>query len=195
MARKTTNLPEERELKFPVDDLERVRGRLLEIEAERTGPASFEDNWVFDRGDELLRDGCVLRLRTDGQGARVTFKGPRRLEGAVKVRREIEFSVDDVGQARALLEALGYSAVQRYQKKREEWHLGSVAVSLDRTPIGDFVEFEGGKAEVVARRVGFDLKQVEQRSYLRLYADYRREHPEAPPEMTFAEEPAPEPAR
>jgi adenylate cyclase class 2 len=191
MARKISNAAEERELKFPVDDLERVRQRLLEIEAERLGPPSFEDNWVFDRGNELLRDGCVLRLRTDGQGARVTFKGPRRFEGAVKVRREIEISVNDLGEARALLEALGYAVVQRYQKKREEWHLGSVAVSLDRTPIGDFVEFEGGKADVVARRVGFDLKKVEQRSYLRLYADHRQEHPEAPPEMTFPEEPAP----
>ena len=35
-----------------------------------------------------------------------------------------------------------------------------------------------------------DPAKAEQRSYLRLYDDYRRDHPEAHEEMTFPEEAA-----
>ena len=44
---------EERELKFPVEGLEGVRERLVAMEAERVGPAAFEDNWLLDRHGEL----------------------------------------------------------------------------------------------------------------------------------------------
>src|SRR4029079_12434533 len=175
--------PEERELKFRVEGLDGVRERLIEIEGDRVGPASFEDNWVLDRNNELETIGCVLRLRRDGRGAYVTYKGPRRMEGAVKVRVEHEFSVEGEGvdQAKALFEALGYRVMRRYQKVREAWRVGGVEIALDHTPIGDYVEFEGDRAEVLAKRCGLDLKKVEQRSYLRLYDDYLKDHPEAPP--------------
>ena len=181
---------EERELKFRAEGLEAVRERLLELEAERVGPAHFEDNWLLDRDGELLARGCVLRLRFDGRGAHVTFKGPRRMDGSTKVRTEHEFTVGDLEHAQALFESLGYTIVRRYQKMREYWRLGGVEVALDRTPIGDFVEFEGARAETLAKRCGFDLPRAERRSYLRLYDDYLRAHPEAPREMVFPPEKA-----
>jgi predicted adenylyl cyclase CyaB len=181
---------EERELKFRVEGLDGVRARLQEIEAERLGPGAFEDNWVLDRAGELAGAGSVLRLRWDGHGARITFKGPRRQEGPVKVRVEHEFNVEGEGvdQAKSLFEALGYQVVRRYQKVREEWRVGGVEIALDHTPIGDFVEFEGDRAEVLAKRCGLDLKTTELRSYLRLYDDYLKDHPDAPPEMVFPQE-------
>jgi adenylate cyclase class 2 len=175
----------ERELKFPGVELEKLRERLAELEAERRGPGAFEDNWILDRGDELLSSGRILRLRTDGGRARLTFKGPMRLEGNLKIRQEHEFEIGSAEEARALFENLGYTAVRRYQKVREEWQLGGVTIALDHTPIGDFAEFEGDRAEVVAKRCGFDPEKAERRSYLRLYQDYLKEHPEAPPEMVF----------
>jgi len=172
---------QERELKFPVEGLEGLRERLVEIEAERVGPASFEDNWVLDRDGELEARGCVLRLRNDGRGARLTLKGPRQMDGYAKVRSEYEIAVGDLETARALFEALGYHMVRRYQKVREEWKVGGVEIALDHTPIGDYAEFEGDRAEVLAKRCGLNLKEVEQRSYLRLYEDYLKSHPDAPP--------------
>ena len=55
------------------------------------------------------------------------------------------------------------------------------------TPIGDFVEFEGDKAEAVAKRCGFDPATAVRKSYLMLYEDYVAEHPGAPPDMVFTE--------
>jgi adenylate cyclase, class 2 len=175
----------EREIKFPGVELDQLRSRLIELEAERVGPSAFEDNWILDRRDELLSSGRILRLRTDGQRSRLTFKGPLSLEGNVKVREEREIEIESADEARALFENLGYAVVRRYQKMREEWQLGGVTIALDHTPIGDFAEFEGDGAETVAKRCGFDPEKGERRSYLRLYEDYLKEHPEAPPEMVF----------
>jgi adenylate cyclase, class 2 len=175
----------EREIKFPGVELDQLRGRLAELEAERVGPAAFEDNWILDRAEELLSSGRILRLRTDGQRARLTFKGPLRMEGNLKVREEREVEIENADEARILFENLGYAVVRRYQKMREEWQLGGVTIALDHTPIGDFAEFEGDGAETVAKRCGLDPEKGEKRSYLRLYEDYLKEHPDAPPEMVF----------
>jgi len=175
----------EREIKFPGVELDKLRGRLAELEAERLGPAAFEDNWILDKNGELLSSGRILRLRTDGQRARLTFKGPLSLEGNMKVREEREVEIENADEARSLFENLGYGVVRRYQKMREEWQLGGVTIALDHTPIGDFAEFEGDGAETVAKRCGFDPGKAERRSYLRLYEDYLKHHPDAPPEMVF----------
>lgn len=175
----------EREIKFPGVELDKLRDRLIELEAERRGPGAFEDNWILDHNDELRAQGKILRLRTDGSRARLTFKGPLQMEGNLKVREEREVEIENAEEARALFEHLGYVTVRRYQKVREEWHLGGVTIALDHTPIGDFAEFEGDGAETVAKRCGFDPQGAERRSYLRLYEDHLKEHPEAPPEMVF----------
>lgn len=175
----------ERELKFACDDLEAVRERLADLGAERQAAAAFEDNLVFDRNGELEGAGRVLRLRSDRRGARLTVKGQARFEEGLKLRDEREISVGDPAETRLLLEMLGYEVVQRYQKMREEWQLGSVLAALDHTPIGDFVEFEGSKAAQVASRCGFEVEAAEQRSYIHIYADHLREHPDAPPQMVF----------
>ena len=175
----------ERELKFACPSLEDLRERLREMEAERLSAANSEDNWIYDRKDELKSSRQLLRLRVDRQGARLTFKGAPRFENEVKVRVEHETEVDDADQIHNILESLGYKVFRRYQKKREEWHVGGVTVALDHTPIGDFVEFEGDGAGAVARRFGFDLEQSERLSYVELYESYREKNPDAPPDMVF----------
>ncbi len=175
----------ERELKFRGVELDKLRDRLIELEAERVAPGASEDNWILDRSNELFSSGRILRLRADGSRARLTLKGPMRLEGNVKVREEREVGIENAEEARALLGNLGFEVVRRYQKVREEWQLGGVTIALDHTPIGDFAEFEGDGAETVARRCGFDPQKAERRDYLRLYDDYLKKHPDAPPDMVF----------
>lgn len=177
----------ERELKFANVEHSVLRERLIDLSAECEGSGALEDNWIFDRNDELSDAGKVLRLRVDRRGTHLTFKGPAAFDGKVKIREEHETGVEDAKRIRSILEALGYAAVGRYQKIREEWRLGSIIIALDHTPIGDFAEFEGPDCERVARRCGFDPEEAERRSYLRLYADHRNENPEAPPHMAFPE--------
>lgn len=181
-ARKST---EERELKFRCDDLSRLREQLAEAEAERVSASTRETNWLLDRGGELERRGELLRVRSQGAEARLTFKGPARFEDGTKIRSEEEIGIDDPEGVIAILGAVGFEVGRRYEKFRETWRLGGVLVCLDHTPIGDFVEFEGDQASRVAKRFGFASADAEQANYLELYAAYRREHPEAPEDMIF----------
>ena len=177
---------EERELKFGGVELSHLRDRLLELQAERSAPAAFEDNWIFDRGKgELSANGNVLRLRIDGHGAQLTLKGAVRWDEKTKVRDELQTRVEDAEQMRAILEELGYRVRRRYQKMREEWRIGAVLICLDHTPIGDFVEIEGQGAEKLARRFGLAPEDAEPRTYLELYEEHLKANPDSPPDMLF----------
>jgi predicted adenylyl cyclase CyaB len=179
--------PLEREIKVPVGDLEAMRQRLAGLGAAMAHPAGLERNWVLDRG-ELLESGRLLRLREDRRGARLTYKGPARYEGdagAVKVREEREVAVEDGAGMLALLLALGYRVVNRYEKRREEWRLGGAVIALDDTPLGPFVEVEGEAPEEVARALGLDPTRAARASYVALWDEHRRTHPEASRDMVF----------
>ena len=182
---KGLSAPVEREIKIRVEGLDALRDRLLELEAERLAPSSFEDNWLLDRGGELTAARTTLRIRSDRHGSRLTFKGPAVFDGVVKVRVEHETKVENGEALMGIFESLGYRVVNRYQKHREEWQLGSVVIALDHTPIGDFAEFEGDAAEKVASRCGFNPAEAETRTYPEIYADHHREHPDSPPNMVF----------
>lgn len=180
----------EREIKIAVRDPAELRRRLRARGAALLHEEGFEDNLVWDRNGELRAAGCLLRLRHDDRGARLTFKGPATFEDAVKVRDEHESSVGDAESVKALLEALGYEIVRRYQKYREEWRLGEVIIALDRTPMGDFAEFEGPRASAAAEACGCSLEAALEGDYLALYEAFRETRPTAPSDMVF---PPPEP--
>lgn len=175
----------DRQIKFADADHGQLRERLRELEAECQGSPILEDNWIFDRDGAMETAGSNLRLRVDRRGARLSFQGPASFDGPVKICSEHETGVDEIDETRAILESLGYHVIRRYQKYREQWQLGSIAISLDHTPIGDFVELEGDGCERVARRCGLDPEQAEGRNYLQLYACYLEAHPDAPADMVF----------
>lgn len=187
----------EREIKIPVADLDAVRDRLLAVGAELRRAASLEANLVFDLVDapverRLRSRRELLRLRSDGDGSRLTFKSAPRFVGGVKERLEHEFSVDDQAAARLLLESLGFGVAARYEKVREKWRLLECEVSLDRTPMGDFVEVEEladdlppDRIEEVCRRCGLDAERSVPQDYLALYRTYREDRPDLPRDMVF----------
>ncbi len=195
----------EREIKIPVADLDAVRDRLLAVGADLHRPASFEANLVFDLVDAPVEQRLrsrreLLRLRSDGAGSRLTFKSAPRFVGSVKERLEHEFSVDDPAAARLLLESLGFGVAVRYEKVRETWRLLGCEVSLDRTPMGDFVEVEELDEDLppdriaeVGRRCGLDVEGSVPEDYQALYRTYRRDRPDLPRDMVFAQRPVPDP--
>ena len=109
------------------------------------------------------------------------------MAGPSKLRKELEIGLANAEDALLLFQALGYSVNKRYQKIREEWRLGSETICLDHTPIGDFVEFEGAKAEAVAKRCGFDPEKAVRKSYLMLYEEHLAANPDAPRDMIFTD--------
>ncbi len=165
------------EAKFPVGDLEQVRGRLRSAGATYVGRV-LECNRFFDRADTGLRAaGCGLRVRSvrvlDGPAvaATVTFKGPVKA-GAFKTRRECELAVSDAERAAELLKLLGFDETILFEKRRESWRLGGCMIELDELPfIGAFVEIEGpseGAIREVQERLALGGTACERASYLAL---------------------------
>ena len=180
----------ETELKFPVADHDVIRSRLVALEAEMVCRSKREVNHLLDTRDrELSGRGCVLRLRSYGDLRVLTFKGPASYEGTIKVRPEFEVQIEDLDKMRAVLKALGYVDLVRYEKDRETWRVGGVEVVLDRTPMGDFVEVEGpvGLLESIARSLGLDPLAAVRGSYMSLWAEYRASNPgkDLPHDMVF----------
>lgn len=182
----------ESELKIPVSDLAAVRDRLHAIDARLVHPAQREVNQLFDTHDgRLASGGQVCRLRTVGDRHVVTFKGPASYRGVIKERDEVEIEVSDGALTATILERLGLKIAVRYEKDRETWLVDDVTVTLDHTPMGDFVEIEGTVRDLhgVAQRVGLDPESAVRGSYVSLWQQYRSARPELglPTDMVFLE--------
>lgn len=179
---------EETEIKLPCTDLAAVRAKLRERGATLREEKHAEHNVLYDdpRG-ELSGRGCTLRLRTAGPDVILTFKGPARFEGGLKIREEREVRVSDAVEAAALLSGIGLVPRFRYEKQRESWEHAGCIVSLDETPIGRFLEVEGNPAAIrrVVMDLGLDFSEAIPYSYPGLYARHRREDPALPPDMVF----------
>jgi adenylate cyclase, class 2 len=176
------------EIKFRHHDTEALRGRVLRAGGNPLA-AFFEDNIVYDdREGSLFSRKLLLRLRKSDRVS-LTFKRP--IEKAVfKVMEEIEVEVSDFDSMNGILLALGYNKAFRYQKRRALYALGRVAVNLDETPIGDFVEIEGEKADIesAARALDLNMEEGISKSYLELYREHCEERGTEPADMVFRDE-------
>jgi adenylate cyclase class 2 len=151
--------------------------RLLSSGFAVSRPEIFESNVLYDTPDLSLRTrGCLLRVREAGGECVLTFKGPAQ-SGDYKAREEIEFGASDAAAARVLFERLGYSPVFRYEKYRTEYQADGVpaVVTVDRTPIGDFVEIEARPEVIdqVATRLGFFRSDYITTSYGKLFLEFQ----------------------
>jgi adenylate cyclase class 2 len=175
----------ETEIKFKFDDFAALRARILDSGGRRIA-AFFEDNIVYDdRSGSLFSSRRLLRLRKSDRVS-LTFKKP--IEKAVfKVMEEIEVEVSDFDGMNEILLSLGYAKVFRYQKRRELFALGGTTVNLDETPIGNFVEIEGEKAEIesVASTLKLHIEEGISKNYLELYREFCKEGDTEPADMVF----------
>jgi adenylate cyclase class 2 len=142
------------EVKFLIQDVARIRQRLLAAGGVSEGRC-FESNIVFDDPEFRLRSqGLLLRLRRDRE-VRLTFKRPpAQTRGGFKVLEELEVTVGDFDSMRGILEALSYRVHLRYEKWRETFHLPGGMACVDTLPYGSFLELETGDADSLQSLAG-----------------------------------------
>lgn len=156
------------EIKLPFDSAAAARRRLSELGARQVREREFEDNVLFDRDrDPLKNDGKALRLRRTGARAVLTLKASMPGEFRHKVRAEDETDVADAGAAERILQGIGLTPAWRYQKYRTEFEMEGLQICLDETPLGCFVELEGEPATIdrVAAALGFSAGDYIRDSY------------------------------
>lgn len=142
-----------------------ARGFSLEI------PVQEERSVLWDRGTELLDQGCALRLRVHAGKATLTWKGRKVDDPVLKVRPELETPLEHPEAMEGILRALGYTPVLAMTKLRAVWRRADLVACLDETPFGCFLELEGEpeaiQAEMTALALGPELAEL--RSYPSLY--------------------------
>jgi len=143
--------------------------------AHASGPRVLEDDLVLDTADRaILAAGGLLRLRRRDDGCLLTLKGRSDAHGEVKAMTEVETAVADGESMLTLLEQLGYGVAMRYQKYRTPFRCpgcDELAVTLDETPLGSFLEIEGPPEAIhrCAEILGFRRADYERRSYLEIH--------------------------
>ena len=153
-------------------------------------PRLFESNTLYETADgSLARNGMLLRVREVGEKAVITWKGPG-VPGPYKSRPELETAIGSAQTLNQILDHLGYRPSFRYEKYRTEFARAGDdgVVTLDETPIGDFLELEGTGTwiDATAAKLGFSRADYILESYGRLYlADCERRGVE-PGHMVFA---------
>jgi len=143
----------EREIKLRFDSASEARDKILALGATPLLGRRLQEDCLFDTEDERLRlQRSTLRVRSEGGKALLTLKGPV-VPGLVKIREEFETVVADGAVLQTILEELGLHVWFRYEKYREEFSSDDVVIAIDETPVGVFVEIEGGEDAIHATAV------------------------------------------
>ena len=170
------------ERKYCHVDFARLRARLRQLGARDLGRC-FERNVVYESDPPtLMIQKKLLRLRSCFQAEQapsylLTLKTPvpeaKQCAGC-KVRREDEVVVSSAETMDAILQGQGFVPFACYEKIREAWQAGGLAVDLDVLPFGHFVELEGEVAAIETWACDLELVDFRQstQSYHVLYRDW-----------------------
>ena len=185
-------MPVETEIKFRVDDLAGLSGRLQAAGFSLQTPRSFESNVLYDTPDRRMRARTeILRIRSYAGRWMLTHKrlpdsGPG--EDTHKHRIETETQISNGEALAEVFLSLGLVAAFRYEKWRTEWHDGEGHCVVDETPLGNFAELEG-TAEWIDRAaeiLGVTRQEYITLSYGRLFEQWREQSGSAAQDLTFA---------
>lgn len=178
-------MPYEVELKFPLDDAERLSAQLDGLQAERGLPIEQVDRYFNHPSRDFAQTDEALRIRTMNDRSLLTYKGPL-LDAETKTRLEIElpFGVDaaDASQLAELLRHLGFHEVRAVHKTRTPYHLRweerDLELALDDVPdLGLFFEIEtlaeepdlaAARQSILRFAAKLGLENSQRKSYLQL---------------------------
>ena len=177
----------EREIKLMFESAEAARTAVLAIGATPLHGRRLQEDCLLDTtNDDLRRRRSALRVRQDGGRSILTFKGPVQ-PAAMKVREELETLAGDGAMLLKILGELGFHVWFRYEKFREEFALDDCIIAIDETPVGVFVEIEGGACgtDTTAQRLGRDPGDYVLESYRSLFVRYCEQRGIAATDMLF----------
>jgi adenylate cyclase class 2 len=179
----------ETEIKIRVGDVEEIESRLRVCGFEEVVGRSLERNTVWDTPERMLKSsGEIVRLRETHGTHVLTYKGKAETS-KYKSREELEDELTSTRAVQRILERLGLKPMFRYEKFRTEYRRdgGDGVVTVDETPIGNFIELEGPPEwiDATAADLGFQESEFSTKSYGALYLEYCTQRGIVPSHMVF----------
>lgn len=165
------------EVKLPVKDFKEVKGLLKKLKAKKKSRENLERNILFDHKSLKLKErDWVLRLRKFGKKNILTLKTKTKGKKGFKVREEINLYFDDFEKMKEVFQKMGFFEAFYYEKYREEYVLKGLNISLDRTPVGNYVEIEGDykKIEDFLKKIGAKIEETLSLSYYKLFRIFNK---------------------
>jgi len=159
------------EVKIRVDDIKNISEKILELGAKLEKERFYEENTLYDFPSKTLyKKRQALRLRRMNKKSFLTFKGPPQKSRKFKIREEYETEVKNEKQVRKILKSLGFIPIFNYEKHRTVYRKKNLKISLDETSIGNFIELEGEREEIVkfANALGVSKKEFIKLDYIQL---------------------------
>ena len=175
----------EREIKLHYTSHDNARLAVEKLEGILLRDRRLQDDYLLDLpGGNLKHRGCTLRVRIEkhntidnssSDNASLTFKGPP-LPDVMKVREELETTINDGELFLRILLKAGWNVSFRYQKYRKEFQKDDVVIAVDETPVGTYIELEGKESTIthLARTLGRTSDDYVIASYRQLYVDHCR---------------------
>jgi adenylate cyclase class 2 len=163
--------PLEIEIKLPIADLDDMGLRLARSGFSVVHGQGPEISELWDRSGELRAQGSALRLRRYAGGALLTWKGARLEDPRLKIRPELETSLEDPEAMAGILVAIGFQPYRTMVKSRSLWCRGELEACLDEAPFGRYLELEGSREAIqeALEQLGLVGCPVESRSYATLF--------------------------
>jgi adenylate cyclase class 2 len=180
-------MAKEVEIKFRIENMPAVIRSLKQVGFKRITRSTHEMNTLYDLPGETLRGrGELLRLRKYGDSWVLTHKAKGKA-GRHKSRVELQTNIQDGKEMDAILRALGFAPIFRYEKYRAEWSDGVGHVVLDETPIGNFGEIEGTPRWIdrTARALGISSSDYITSTYAPMFFEWKQRTSSKATEMTF----------
>ncbi|NIO49991.1 MAG: class IV adenylate cyclase [Candidatus Aminicenantes bacterium] len=159
------------EVKIRVDDIKNLGEKILRLGAKLEKERFYEENTLYDFPSKTLyKRQQALRFRRMNKKSFLTFKGHPQKSRKFKIKEEYETEVKNEKQLRKILRSLGFIPVFNYAKYRTIYRKKSLKISLDETSIGNFMELEGAREEIVkfAEALGASKKEFIKLDYIQL---------------------------
>ena len=151
---------EEIEVKFLEVDKGAIIKKLESLGAKKVFEGEVDASFYDFPDSRLKKDGSLLRLRTKGENAELTFKKKISKEEA-KIMKELEIKLDDPASMKRILDTIGLVKQKSYVKYRSSYKLGDVSFELDTFPgIPTFLEIEApsiAEIKVHAEKLGLSM--------------------------------------
>jgi adenylate cyclase class 2 len=171
------------EVKFHIKDVDCSKALLAAAGAISGGEIHERNIRYDDRNLNLLKSGCLLRLRKTDRTV-LTFKKPPEVKNTdFKIHIETEVEVSDFDNMEAIIEELGYFRVQSYEKYRETFTFNDTQILVDRMPYGNFIEIEGSMESIKkcadilkldwSKRITLNYLEIFERISKRMNLDFR----------------------